>query len=60
MEEWQVERYKPFVEGITSCIGRDPSKEELSTIAWLTGLDPGTVDSVMSLIKAANMHGKSS
>lgn len=58
MEEWQVERYKPFVEGIRVCIGRNLSKDELSTVAWLAGLDPGTVDSVMSLIQAANLHGR--
>ncbi|ADO59627.1 hypothetical protein [Paenibacillus polymyxa] len=45
MEEWQV------------CVGRDLTKDELSTIAWLAGLEQSTIDNVMSLIKSANIHG---
>jgi|GEM_PF-6674333 DnaJ-class molecular chaperone with C-terminal Zn finger domain len=37
MEEWQVNQYVPFVEGILACIGRDLTKEELNTVAWLAG-----------------------
>lgn len=58
MEEWQVDQYRPFVEGIRACIGRDLTKDELSTIAWLAGYEQSTIDSVMSLIKSANLHGK--
>lgn len=32
MEEWQVEQYRPFVHGIRDCIGRDLTKDELSTM----------------------------
>lgn len=56
MEEWQVERYRPFVEGIRLCIGRDLTKDELSTIAWLAGYEQSTIDSIMSLIKSSNLH----
>jgi len=59
MEEWQVKQYIPFVEGIQVCIGRDLTKDELSTIAWLAGYEQGTIDGIMSLNKDANLHGKS-
>lgn len=58
MEEWQVERYTPFVESVQVCIGRDLTKDELSTIAWLSGREPSTIDSIVSIIKSANLHGK--
>ncbi|MFE0394723.1 hypothetical protein ACFW4G_03485 [Paenibacillus lactis] len=58
MEEWQVEQYSPFVEGIRACIGRDLTKDELSIVAWLSGYEPSTIDSIMSLIKSANLYGK--
>ncbi|MGW8823332.1 hypothetical protein ACWGNU_14515 [Paenibacillus lautus] len=58
MEEWQVDQYRPFVEGIRDCIGRDLTKDELSTIAWLAGYEQSTIDSVMILIKSANLQGK--
>lgn len=57
MEEWQVEQYIPFVEGIRTYIGRDLTKDELETIAWLAGYPQYTIDSIMSLIKSANLHG---
>ncbi|PZM61864.1 hypothetical protein [Paenibacillus dendritiformis] len=57
MEEWEVEQYKPFVEGIRECIGRDLTKGELSTIAWLSGYEQSTIDSIMSLILSAYRHG---
>ncbi|WP_232055689.1 cytochrome P450 [Paenibacillus alvei] len=56
MEEWQVEQYKPFVEGIRACIGRDLTKDELSTIAWLSGSEQSTIANIMGLIKSANLH----
>lgn len=58
MEEWQVEQYKPFVEGIRVFIGRDLTKDELSTIAWLAGHEQSTIDNILSLIKSANLQGK--
>lgn len=58
MEEWQVEQYRPFVEGIQVCIGRDLTKDELSTIAWLAGYEQSTIDNIMSLINAAFATGK--
>ncbi|KOR88757.1 hypothetical protein [Paenibacillus solani] len=60
MEEWKVEQYRPFVEGIRACIGRDLTKDELSTIAWLSGYEQSTIDSIMSLITSANLHRKDS
>ncbi|MBX4149538.1 hypothetical protein [Paenibacillus lautus] len=60
MEEWQVERYKPFVESVKDCIGRDLTKDELSTVAWLSGYEQSTIDNIMSIIKTANLHGKES
>jgi|GEM_PF-1785411 len=58
MEEWQVEQYVPFVEGIRKYTGRDLTTEELGTIAWLAGYTQDTIDSIMSLIKSANLYGK--
>ncbi|MCM3141278.1 hypothetical protein [Brevibacillus sp. MER 51] len=58
MEEWQVEQYRPFVEGIRTCIGRNLTKDELSTIAWLAGYEQSTVDNIMGIIRAAYDHGK--
>lgn len=58
MEEWQVEQYRPFVEGIRACIGRDLTKEELSTIAWLAGYEKSTIASLMNIIESANLHGR--
>lgn len=58
MEEWQVDQYKPFVEGVRTCIGRDLTKDELSTIAWLAGYEQSTIDNIMSLIKSANLKDK--
>lgn len=57
MEEWQVEQYKRFVEGIRVYIGRDLTKDELSTIAWLAGYEQSTIDNVIGLIKSAHIHG---
>ncbi|MED1801758.1 hypothetical protein [Brevibacillus porteri] len=58
MEEWQVEQYRPFVHGIRECIGRDLTKDELSTIAWLAGSEQSTVDKIMGVIRAAYEHEK--
>jgi len=55
MEEWQVNQYVPFVEGILACIGRNLTKEELNTVAWLAGSAQSTIDNIMSLIKSANI-----
>ncbi|OCZ50843.1 hypothetical protein [Dehalobacter sp. TeCB1] len=57
MEEWQVNQYIPFVDGIRSYIGRDLTKDELNTIAWLAGYEQSTINNIMSLIKAANLQG---
>lgn len=56
MEEWQVKQYIPFVEGIRACIGRDLTKDELNTVAWLAGYEQGTINNIMSLIKSANLQ----
>ncbi|MFA4133287.1 MULTISPECIES: hypothetical protein [unclassified Brevibacillus] len=58
MEEWQVKQYRPFVQGIRDCIGRDLTKDELSTIAWLARYEQSTVDKIMGIIRAAYEHGK--
>ena len=58
MEEWQVKQYKPFVEGIRACIGRDLTKDELNTVAWLAGYEQCTINNIMSLIKSAKEFGK--
>ncbi|WCF11587.1 hypothetical protein NDS46_30035 (plasmid) [Paenibacillus thiaminolyticus] len=58
MEEWHVEQYKPFVDGIRAYIGRDLTKDELSTIAWLAGYEQSTIDNILSLIKSAYLQGK--
>ncbi|MGG3873154.1 hypothetical protein [Brevibacillus laterosporus] len=58
MEEWQVKQYRQFVEGIRVCIGRDLTKDELSTIAWLAGFEQSTIDNIMGVINAAYEHGK--
>ncbi|MEK3881024.1 hypothetical protein [Paenibacillus sp. FSL M7-0420] len=53
MKKWKMEQYVPFMETIQDCIGRCPTKEEHDTIAWLSSLDPSTIDSILSIIKAA-------
>jgi hypothetical protein len=58
MEEWQLEQYKRFLGSTQDCIGRELTKEELDTVAWLSGSDPCTIDSCMSIIKSAYINGK--
>lgn len=57
MEDWEVEKYKPMVKTVTDCIGREPTKDELSILAWLSSSDNHTIDNIMSLIKSAHDHG---
>jgi hypothetical protein len=58
MEEWHHIQYRPFVEGIQSAIGRDLTKNELSTIKWLSGYEKSTIKHIMDIINAAYDHGK--
>lgn len=53
MQEWQVKQYIPFVKGIQAYIGRELTKDELHTVAWLAGYTQDTINSIMSLIKSA-------
>lgn len=54
MEEWQVKQYRPFVETIQSYIGREMTKDELSTIAWLSGYEQSAINNLLSLFKSAH------
>ncbi|WP_199615571.1 hypothetical protein [Paenibacillus alkalitolerans] len=58
MEEWHVNQYRTFVEGIQSCIGRDLTKEELKTVQWLAGYEKSTTSKIMGIIKSAYDNGK--
>lgn len=58
LEEWQVNQYRPFVEGIEKCIGRKLERDELSTVEWLSGYEQSTVDNIMNIIKTAYENGK--
>lgn len=58
MEEWQLNRYRPFVESIEKCIGHQLQKNELSTVLWLSGFEESSVSNIMSIINAAHEHGK--
>lgn len=48
-----MERYIPLMDSVQACIGRSLTREEHDTIAWLSGLDGSTIDSILSLIKSA-------
>lgn len=60
MEEWQVVRYRRFVEDILPCIGRELTKDELHSVQWLSGMDECTQRHFTSIIKSAFEHGKQS
>jgi hypothetical protein len=58
MEEWHLIQYRSFVEGIQSSIGRDLTKNELSTVHWLSGYEKSTIKHIMDIINAAYDNGK--
>ncbi|WP_172369553.1 hypothetical protein [Sporosarcina jiandibaonis] len=58
MEEWQVNQYRPLVEGIQVSIGREMTKKELSTVQWLSGSEKSSISNIMGIIYAAHEHGK--
>lgn len=58
MEEWQLDQYRPFVESLQECIGRQLTKNELQTVLWLSGLEQRSINNIMSIVSAAHEHGK--
>lgn len=58
MEEWQLNRYRSFVESVQECIGRQLTKGELRTVCWLSGFEQHSIDNITNLITAAHEHGK--
>jgi hypothetical protein len=57
VEEWQVSRYRTFVEDIQDYIGRELTKGELHSVLWLSGMDESTVRHFTGMIKAAYENG---
>ncbi|MEC3226096.1 hypothetical protein P9027_29705 [Bacillus thuringiensis] len=59
MEEWQMKRYRLFVESLQESIGRQLTKNELRTILWLAGFEQNTVNDIINIVNAAHEYGKS-
>ncbi|HDX9577672.1 TPA: hypothetical protein ROX88_001169 [Bacillus pseudomycoides] len=58
IEEWQLNRYRPFVESLQECIGRQLTKNELRTALWLSGFEQSSINNIVSIVSAAHEHGK--
>ncbi|WP_100651047.1 hypothetical protein [Bacillus cereus] len=58
MEEWQLNQYKPFVESLQECIGRQLTKNEMRTVFWLSGFEQISIKNIVSIVSAAHEHGK--
>lgn len=58
MEDWQMIEYKRFVETAESCVGRELTKSEASTVLWLCGSEGSSIDNILGLIKSAYEAGK--
>ncbi|MEJ9125314.1 hypothetical protein P4I92_16540 [Bacillus cereus] len=58
MEEWQLNQYRPFVESLQECIGRQLTKNELRTVLWLSGFEQSSINTILSIVSAAHEHGK--
>ncbi|ADY24801.1 hypothetical protein P4U05_27900 [Bacillus paranthracis] len=58
IEEWQMIRYRSFVESLQENIGRQLTKDELRTILWLSGFEQNSINNIVSIVSAAHLHGK--
>ncbi|WP_255257996.1 hypothetical protein [Bacillus cereus] len=58
MEEWQMIRYRSFVESLQECIGRELKTNELQTVLWLSGFEQSSINDIVSIVNAAYEHGK--
>lgn len=58
MEEWQMIRYRSFVESLQEDIGRQLTKNELQTILWLSGFEQSSINDIVSIVNAAYENGK--
>lgn len=58
IEEWQMIRYRSFVESLQECIGRELKKNELQTVLWLSGFEQSSINDIVSIVNAAYEHGK--
>lgn len=58
IEEWQLNRYRSFVESIETCIVRQLSKDELRAVLWLSGFEQSSINNIVSIISAAHEHGR--
>ncbi|MGN4511803.1 hypothetical protein [Bacillus cereus group sp. MYBK242-2] len=58
MEEWQMIRYRSFVESLQENIGRQLTKNELQTILWLSGFEQSSINDIVSIVNAAYENGK--
>lgn len=57
MEATQAHRYRGFVQSVKPFIGRELTKRELSTIAWLAGFEQSSMDTILNLIETAALAG---
>lgn len=58
IEEWQMIRYRSFVESLQENIGRKLTKDELRTVLWLSAFEQNLINNIVSIVSAAHEHGK--
>jgi hypothetical protein len=58
IEEWQMIRYRSFVESLQENIGRKLTKDELQTVLWLSAFEQNSINNIVSIVSAAHEHGK--
>lgn len=58
IEEWQMIRYRSFVESLQEDIGRKLMKDELRTVLWLSAFEQNSINNIVSIVSAAHEHGK--
>ncbi|PRT27746.1 hypothetical protein [Bacillus wiedmannii] len=58
IEEWQMIRYRSFVESLQENIGRQLTKDELRTVLWLSGFEQNSINNIISIVRSAHEHGK--
>lgn len=50
IEEWQMIRYRSFVESLQENIGRQLSKDELRTVLWLSGFEQNSINNIVGIV----------
>lgn len=58
IEEWQMIRYRSFVESLQENIGRKLTKDESRTVLWLSAFEQNSINNIVSIVSAAHEHGK--